>query len=159
MNEEYNPYNNPPEPQPPQTQKRAEPQQSVQQRFYPPYQPINYSQQAMYGRNPAPPRNSDGTARAMGMVSFIVGCFALIAASMIFFNFRSSINTKFEASFICGMMISLPGVIFGVISLMKRTKKKIFPILGIAFSGVLLVCLLITYFVMVNTAPDLNYHI
>ena len=156
MNEEFNPYNNQPEVhQPP---KHAEPPQPpVQQRLYPPYQPINYSQQAMYGRNPVPQRNSEGTARALGMVSFIVGCFALIAASMIFFNFRSSINTKFEAAFLCSMMISLPGVIFGVISLMKRARTKIFPILGIAFSGILLVCLLITYFVMVNTAPVMVY--
>ncbi len=179
MNEEYNPYTRPqqpayptepqqpqqrafqPEPQPayrpdpsaPQPQDRnVKPQPSV-----PPIQPVQpqYPQQVL-SNNPRPvPKKSNAyaTARVFGMVSFIIGCFVLPVTSMIYFNFRSSVSEKFSASVTWILFLSVPALVFGVISLMKKTDKRLFPVLGISFACVLMLCAFITYFVMVNTAP------
>ena len=138
-------------PQPPQP-----PQRPVTPGF-PPNQPPQRPYPPTYSNRPAPPaRNSRGAAKAFGMVSFLIGCFILPITSMIFFNFRSSVGEKFGAATFWSIVLSVPALVFGVVSLMKKPEKRLFPILGIAFAGVLLLCAFITYFFMVNTAPD--YH-
>ena len=144
-----------PQQKPPVQQQPVQPQQL---RREPPFMPNKadanryYPQQNYSNQNrPTPPqRDPKGAARVFGMVSFIIGCFVLPITSMIYFNFRSSVNEKFGSSVFFGMCLSLPAIIFGVVSLMKKTDKKLFPALGITFAGVLLLCGFITYFFMVN---------
>lgn len=166
MNEEYNPYTRPQqqtyypgEPQPPFNPGEPQPQDRnvAPQPSVPPIQPVQqqYPQQT-YSNNPRPvPRRatSSGAARIFGIISFVIGCFVLPATAMIYFNFRSSVTEKFNASASCIVFLCVPALIFGIIALMKKTDKKLFPILGIVFAGVLMLCAFITYFVMVNTAP------
>lgn len=168
MTEEYNPYSRPQQPYYPETAQQqpyypetAQPQPEDRnippQSTAVPIQPMQpqYPQQS-FTNNPRPvPRRTEtgAAARAFGMVSFILGCFVLPVTSMIYFNFRSSVSEKFSASMSNILLFCIPALVFGVISLMKKTDKKLFPILGIAFAGVLMLCAFITYFFMVNTAP------
>ena len=167
MNEEYNPYNIPAEPvsQPVQPQQPfQQPQPPVQQTPAPQQQfgnhyPQGYTYPPQYSNGNRPyytpntaPQKESGAARVFGIVSFIIGCFAILITSMIYFNFRSSVSDKFGYATMWSCIVGLPSLIFGVISLMKKTDKKLFPILGIAFAAVLMLCAFITYFVMVNTA-------
>ena len=125
-------------------------------RYEPPYmpnkaEPNRYYPQQDYTNQARPvQRDPKASARVFGMISFIIGCFVLPVTSMIYFNFRSSVNDKFAASVFFGMFLSLPAIIFGVLALMKKTDKKLFPALGITFAGILLLCGFITYFFMVN---------
>lgn len=169
MTEEFNPYNNQnenvqPQPlfnqqtseQPVQPQMPAQPPvQPVQQQSQPPVQNrYPYPQQYTNAQRTAYPyrdnKKTSGAAKAFGVVSFIIGCFALIITSMIYFNFRSTVSEKYGFSLAWSAIIGLPALIFGVVSLMKKTDKKIFPILGIAFAVILMLCTFITYFFMVN---------
>jgi hypothetical protein len=147
--------------QPPQ-QPMPQQRQPQQQRFEPPYmpnkaEPNRYYPQQNYSNQNRPVRDPKGAARVFGMVSFIIGCFVLPITSMIYFNFRSSVNDKFGSSVFFGMFLSLPAIIFGVVSLMKKTDKKLFPALGITFAGILLLCGFITYFFMVNGTANRYY--
>lgn len=172
MNEEYNPYNNPAEPvaqpvdymqqqpvqapvQPPQPPVQQAPTQQQFGNNYP--QGYTYPPQYSNGNRPyytpnTAPKKESGAANVFGIVSFIIGCFAILITSMIYFNFRSTVTDKFGYATMWSCVVGLPALIFGVISLMKKTDKKLFPILGIAFAAVLMLCAFITYFVMVNTA-------
>ena len=176
MTEEYNPYiqseplrRQPTEyvqPQPPQNVQQpqnAQPQppQNVQPQpahvtfqpqgyVYPP-QPTNAQRENFRAYAP---KNSLGAARAFGVTSFIIGCFVILIASMIYFNFRTTITQKYYYALTWSCVTGLPAVIFGVVSLMKKTDKKVFPIIGIALAAVLMLATFITYFFMVNTAPD-----
>lgn len=180
MNEEFNPYNNPeqknPQPAPSAEPGFSEPPKSIPQqeppryaqppqqppRYEPPYMPNKaepnrwYPQQNFSNQNRPPQRDPKASAKVFGMISFIIGCFVLPVTSMIFFNFRSSVNDKFGASVFFGMFLSLPAIIFAVISLMKKTDKKLFPALGITFAGILLLCGFITYFFMVNGPSNVH---
>ena len=100
MSEEFNPYVNPESnqtaqpgyaaPQSPQQQQMPfQPQAYV----YPP-QPTN-AQRVNY-RAYAAQKSSSGAAKAFGIVSFIIGCFVLMIASMIFFNFRTTVTQKYN---------------------------------------------------------------
>lgn len=165
MSEEFNPYVNPENnqaaqpnyaaPKSPWHQPPVPPQQMPQPQayVYPP-QPTN-AQRVNY-RAYAEQKSSSGAAKAFGIVSFIIGCFVLMIASMIFFNFRTTVTQKYNYALSWGFITGLPAIIFGVVSIMKKTEKKIFPILGIAFGAILLIAAFITYFFMVNTAPEVS---
>ncbi len=181
MNEEFNPYSAPqppfnqqvanPQPQQPQqppqgyvyqqpvrtdVPQQMPPQQPVAPQNGQPQMPPRYPQPPVfpYPQQPvAPNQSSERAAKGLGVASFIVGCFALVVTSMIFFNFRSSVSDKFAASMVYSILLGVPALILAVISLMKKPEKKIFPLLGLAFSLVLMVCAFITYFVMVNSFP------
>lgn len=164
MNEEFNPYNNTPEiprqsenmqPQPPFNQQPPQPQMPPIQNGYP--YPPQYSNAQRLSSPYRDPQKVSGAAKAFGVVSFIIGCFALIITSMIFFNFRSTISEKYGYAVMWSTVVGLPALIFGVVSLMKKTDKKLFPILGIVFAVILMLCAFITYFFMVNTAPAGSY--
>lgn len=163
---------NPQAPAQPQSYNYQQPARPAQQPVQQPAQPIAQppvqqpaaprypqQQQPVYPyRQPVVPQKSSGAAaKAFGMVSFIIGCFTLLITSMIFFNFRSSVTEKFNASLAYSIIFAVPALVFGVVALMKKTEKKLFPILGIAFAVVLMLCAFITYFVMVNTAPAYSY--
>ena len=99
-------------------------------------------------------KNPHAAAKAFGMVSFIIGCFVLPVTSMIYFNFHSTVSQKFGYSILYSVFLSIPALVFGVVSLMKKTEKRLFPILGIAFGTLLMLCAFITYFFMVNGTPN-----
>ena len=75
---------------------------------------------------PAPKRDPRDTAKLFGVISFIIGCFVLPATAMIFFNFRSSVSEKFGFATTYSLVLSLPAVIFGVLSLLKKPEKRLF---------------------------------
>ena len=155
MNEEFNPYTNQNEnarPQPPFNQQPPQPQPPQMppiQNGYPYPPQYSNAQRMSYQSNS---QKTSGAANALGVVSFIIGCFALIITSMIYFNFRSTVSEKYAYAVMWSAVVGLPALIFGVVSLMKKTDKKIFPILGITFAVILMLCAFITYFFMVNTA-------
>lgn len=161
--QEVNPYAaqqpQPQQVQPPQQQPSAQgmPQPPYAQPYPPKQPPHPYPQAYSNNPRPVPKSNSGGAAKAFGMVSFVIGCFILPITAMIYFNFRSSVAVKFGAALWFSMILSVPAVIFGVLSLMKKTEKRLFPILGIAFAGVLVLCMFVTYFFMVNGAPGTFY--
>ena len=169
MSEEFNPYVNPENnqtAQPAYTAPQSPWQQPAQSPVQPqppqmPFQPQGYvyppqptNAQRVNYRAYAAQKSSSGAAKAFGIVSFIIGCFVLMIASMIFFNFRTTVTQKYNYALSWGFLTGLPAIIFGVVSIMKKTEKKIFPILGIAFGAILLIAAFITYFFMVNTAPE-----
>lgn len=169
--QEVNPYAAQPQPQapqpaqgmPPQSPQSSQPAQGVPRQPYaqpypPKQQPYPYPQAYSNHPQPAPRSNSTGAANAFGMVSFVIGCFILPVTAMIFFNFRSSVTEKFGVSLWFSIVLSVPAVIFGVLSLTKKAEKRLFPILGIAFAGLLVLCMFITYFFMVNGAPASIYN-
>ena len=140
----------PAQPVPPQGTARPlppVPPQPVPPQYMPMPQPMPVQPQ------PAPKRDPRDTAKLFGVISFIIGCFVLPATAMIFFNFRSSVSEKFGFATTYSLVLSLPAVIFGVLSLLKKPEKRLFPMLGIAFAAVLLLCAFITYFFMVNGEP------
>ena len=161
MNEDFNPYNHfsegmtteadsaPQAPEAPQPEPQApvRPARPVPPQYMPMPQPMPVQPQ------PAPKRDPRDTAKLFGVISFIIGCFVLPATAMIFFNFRSSVSEKFGFATTYSLVLSLPAVIFGVLSLLKKPEKRLFPMLGIAFAAVLLLCAFITYFFMVNGEP------
>lgn len=77
----------------------------------------------------------------LGMAGFFVGIasivymiFAFICAAFCFADFDESFIGRFEIlSFIAGIV----GVIFSIIGLIRRNKKKLLPALGLAFSLIL----------------------
>ncbi len=159
MNEEFNPYTGQYYSRQPETDSQETAEQNTPQ-YYPRqgYPQQGYQQQGY----PYPPQytNADrlrpmprtgNAAKVFGVVSLVIGCFSLMIASMIFFNFRSSVTVKYAQAMISSLVVALPGVIFGIVSLMKKTEKKIFAILGIVFSSILMLSAFITYFFMVNT--------
>lgn len=141
----------PPQPQP-QRQQAFQPMPFQPQAYVYPPQPTN-AQRVNYRAYEAQ-KSSDSAAKVFGVVSFIIGCFALMVTSMIYFNFRSTVTQKFNYALTWGMILSLPSIIFGVVSLMKKSKKKIFAVMGIAFAAVLLIAAFVTYFFMVNSVPE-----
>lgn len=153
MNEEFNPYNGqaytePIEPNPAEAARQNMPPR------YPAYQqdypyPPQYSNADRLRQMP----RTGNAAKVFGVVSLVIGCFSLMIASMIFFNFRSSVTTKYIQAVTSSLFISLPGLIFGIVSIMKKADKKLFGLLGIVFSSILMLCAFITYFFMVNSAP------
>ena len=153
MNEEFNPYNGqaytePIEPNPAEAARQNMPPR------YPAYQqdypyPPQYSNADRLRQMP----RTGNSAKVFGVVSLVIGCFSLMIASMIFFNFRSSVTTKYIQAVTSSLFISLPGLIFGIVSIMKKADKKLFGLLGIVFSSILMLCAFITYFFMVNSAP------
>lgn len=151
--QETNPYAAPQPPQPAQSAQGMPQPPFVQP--YPSRQPPHpYPQTYSNNPRPVPASDSGGAARAFGVVSFVIGCFILPITSMIYFNFRSSVSEKFGAALWFSLILSVPGVIFGVLSLTKKTEKRLLPVLGIAFAGVLVLCMFVTYFFMVNAAPE-----
>ncbi len=153
MNEEFNPYTNQPYTEPIEPNPPEAPRKNIPPRYPVPPQDYPYPPQYTNADRLRQMPRTGNAAKVFGVVSLVIGCFSLMIASMIFFNFRSSVTEKYIQAVSASLFISLPGLIFGIVSIMKKADKKLFALLGIVFSSILMLCAFITYFFMVNTAP------
>lgn len=173
MNENNNPYTNP-EPAAPRAPQNAQP--PVQQGFQQPQQRVYYAappankpqpvRQAPVQPNvaqrqntPSAAQNNKNSANTFGVLSFVIGCVLLLITPMIFFNFRSSWAEKYNYSMSWSILCGLPAVIFGAVALMKKPKNKLFPLLGIAFSVILMLSAFITYFIVMNSTDEMLFSV
>ncbi len=155
MNEEFNPYeqqNAPVDPQPyyeqPQyTQPYQQPQyQPYEQQYQQPQYPQNgyypYYPQQQY----AQPQRGGGAAKAFSIVSFVAGCISLVSVLTALASFFVALQTNdisysstfsgIYASLVGSSMITaVPGIIFGIIALVRKTKLVPLAIMGIVFNA------------------------
>ena len=113
-------------------------QQPVQQNYQQGYQqPVqqNYQQgyqQPYYGY--AQPQQGGGAAKAFSIVSFVAGCISIFLALIFLF----APVTLWTAAFVYGIFLSVPGLVFGIVALVKKTRLFPLGLLGVIFNGVLL---------------------
>ena len=113
-------------------------QQPVQQNYQQGYQqPVqqNYQQgyqQPYYGY--AQPQQGGGAAKAFSIVSFVAGCISIFLALIFLF----APVTLWIAAFVYGIFLSVPGLVFGIVALVKKTRLFPLGLLGVIFNGVLL---------------------
>ena len=113
-------------------------QQPVQQNYQQPVQQ-NYQQgyqqgyqQPYYGY--AQPQQGGGAAKAFSIVSFVAGCISIFLALIFLF----APVTLWTAAFVYGIFLSVPGLVFGIVALVKKTRLFPLGLLGVIFNGVLL---------------------
>ena len=113
-------------------------QQPVQQYYQQGYQQPaqqNYQQgyqQPYYGY--AQPQQGGGAAKAFSIVSFVAGCISIFLALIFLF----APVTLWIAAFVYGIFLSVPGLVFGIVALVKKTRLFPLGLLGVIFNGVLL---------------------
>jgi hypothetical protein len=142
----YQPYQ-----QPYQQQNYQQPyQQSYQQQPYQqPYQP--YSQQRYYG---AQPNKASGMAKAFTIVSFVTGILSLFSAMSgmisLFISLKgtSSLFSPTDGGSLAAstFMLAIPGLVFGIIALIKKTRMLPMAIIGVIMNGSLAAVTLLTLF-------------
>ncbi len=138
--EQPKPQYQPPQPQymPPQYQP---PQYRPQPNEY--YRPVQPKYHQVY-RQPVP---GGGAAKAFAIVAFVAGC---ISISLLFvllmaagsttstYKYASSRGALAAVALAYGFIISVPGLVFGIVALSKKTNKFPLAILGTIFSGALI---------------------
>ena len=148
----------PPQYQPPQYQQPPQympPQQQYMQQP-PQYQPPQYRPQPNEYYRPVPPQYHQvyrqpvpggGAAKAFAIVAFVAGC---ISISLLFvllmaagsttstYKYASSRGALAAVALAYGFIISVPGLVFGIVALSKKTNKFPLAILGTIFSGALI---------------------
>lgn len=142
----YQPYQ-----QPYQQQNYQQPyQQSYQQQPYQqPYQP--YPQQRYYG---AQPNKASGMAKAFTIVSFVTGILSLFSAMSgmisLFISLKgtSSLFSPTDGGSLAAstFMLAIPGLVFGIIALIKKTRMLPMAIIGVIMNGSLAAVTLLTLF-------------
>ena len=105
-------------------------QQPVQQNYQQGYQ--QGYQQPYYGY--AQPQQGGGAAKAFSIVSFVAGCISIFLALIFLF----APVTLWTAAFVYGIFLSVPGLVFGIVALVKKTRLFPLGLLGVIFNGVLL---------------------
>ena len=105
-------------------------QQPVQQNYQQGYQ--QGYQQPYYGY--AQPQQGGGAAKAFSIVSFVAGCISIFLALIFLF----APVTLWIAAFVYGIFLSVPGLVFGIVALVKKTRLFPLGLLGVIFNGVLL---------------------
>ena len=163
MNENNNPYVNPEPsaPRPPQNVQPqpgqwAQPQQQPRQWAQP--QPQQWAQpqpqpQPVKTVAEAQQDNGAGAAMVFGVVSLIIGFAAVMLASMYIFNFRYTIDERFNKLLTWPCLMAIASLIFGVVSALKKPEKKFLTIIGIVLAALVLFATYIMYFFVVNKAP------
>lgn len=150
----YQPYQ-----QPYQQQNYQQPyQQSYQQSYQQPYQqqpyqqPYQpYSQQRYYG---AQPNKASGMAKAFTIVSFVTGILSLFSAMSgmisLFISLKgtSSLFSPTDGGSLAAstFMLAIPGLVFGIIALIKKTRMLPMAIIGVIMNGSLAAVTLLTLF-------------
>ena len=149
----------PVQPQYDYTQQPVQPQQTdyTQQQYdYTQQQPYNYAQQApqqpVYYYPVQPPQQGGGAAKGFAITSFVFGClciFSVLFWLMTFFAFTahsfdysgmdrfSAFAALFAISFGHAVFFGTPGLVFGIIAIVKKTKLMPLAVLGVVFSGLL----------------------
>lgn len=144
-----------PDQQPYQQQNYQQPyQQSYQQPYQQqpyqqPYQP--YPQQRYYG---AQPNKASGMAKAFTIVSFVTGILSLFSAMSgmisLFISLKgtSSLFSPTDGGSLAAstFMLAIPGLVFGIIALIKKTRMLPMAIIGVIMNGSLAAVTLLTLF-------------
>lgn len=147
--EQPKPQYQPPQPQymPPQQQYMQQPPQYQPPQYRPQpneyYRPVQPKYHQVY-RQPVP---GGGAAKAFAIVAFVAGC---ISISLLFvllmaagsttstYKYASSRGALAAVALAYGFIISVPGLVFGIVALSKKTNKFPLAILGTIFSGALI---------------------
>ena len=149
MPPQYQPpqYQQPPQYMPPQQQYMQQPPQYQPPQYRPQpneyYRPVQPKYHQVY-RQPVP---GGGAAKAFAIVAFVAGC---ISISLLFvllmaagsttstYEYASSRGALAAVALAYGFIISVPGLVFGIVALSKKTNKFPLAILGTIFSGALI---------------------
>ena len=149
MPPQYQPpqYQQPPQYMPPQQQYMQQPPQYQPPQYRPQpneyYIPVQPKYHQVY-RQPVP---GGGAAKAFAIVAFVAGC---ISISLLFvllmaagsttstYKYASSRGALAAVALAYGFIISVPGLVFGIVALSKKTNKFPLAILGTIFSGALI---------------------
>lgn len=146
----YQPYQQPYQQQNYQQPYQQSYQQPYQQQPYQqPYQP--YSQQRYYG---AQPNKASGMAKAFTIVSFVTGILSLFSAMsgmislFISLTGTSSLFSPTDGGSLAAstFMLAIPGLVFGIIALIKKTRMLPMAIIGVIMNGSLAAVTLLTLF-------------
>ena len=146
----YQPYQQPYQQQNYQQPYQQSYQQPYQQQPYQqPYQP--YSQQRYYG---AQPNKASGMAKAFTIVSFVTGILSLFSAMSgmisLFISLKgtSSLFSPTDGGSLAAstFMLAIPGLVFGIIALIKKTRMLPMAIIGVIMNGSLAAVTLLTLF-------------
>lgn len=140
-------YQQPPQYRPPQQQYMQQPPQYQPPQYRPQpneyYRPVQPKYHQVY-RQPVP---GGGAAKAFAIVAFVAGC---ISISLLFvllmaagsttstYKYASSRGALAAVALAYGFIISVPGLVFGIVALSKKTNKFPLAILGTIFSGALI---------------------
>ena len=146
----YQPYQQPYQQQNYQQPYQQSYQQPYQQQPYQqPYQP--YPQQRYYG---AQPNKASGMAKAFTIVSFVTGILSLFSAMSgmisLFISLKgtSSLFSPTDGGSLAAstFMLAIPGLVFGIIALIKKTRMLPMAIIGVIMNGSLAAVTLLTLF-------------
>lgn len=146
----YQPYQQPYQQQNYQQPYQQSYQQPYQQQPYQqPYQP--YPQQRYYG---AQPNKASGMAKAFTIVSFVTGILSLFSAMsgmislFISLTGTSSLFSPTDEGSLAAstFMLAIPGLVFGIIALIKKTRMLPMAIIGVIMNGSLAAVTLLTLF-------------
>ena len=146
----YQPYQQPYQQQNDQQPYQQSYQQPYQQQPYQqPYQP--YPQQRYYG---AQPNKASGMAKAFTIVSFVTGILSLFSAMSgmisLFISLKgtSSLFSPTDGGSLAAstFMLAIPGLVFGIIALIKKTRMLPMAIIGVIMNGSLAAVTLLTLF-------------
>ena len=146
----YQPYQQPYQQQNYQQPYQQSYQQPYQQQPYQqPYQP--YPQQRYYG---AQPNKASGMAKAFTIVSFVTGILCLFSAMSgmisLFISLKgtSSLFSPTDGGSLAAstFMLAIPGLVFGIIALIKKTRMLPMAIIGVIMNGSLAAVTLLTLF-------------
>ena len=146
----YQPYQQPYQQQNYQQPYQQSYQQPYQQQPYQqPYQP--YPQQRYCG---AQPDKASGMAKAFTIVSFVTGILSLFSAMsgmislFISLTGTSSLFSPTDGGSLAAstFMLAIPGLVFGIIALIKKTRMLPMAIIGVIMNGSLAAVTLLTLF-------------
>ncbi len=146
----YQPYQQPYQQQNYQQPYQQSYQQPYQQQPYQqPYQ--HYPQQRYYG---AQPNKASGMAKAFTIVSFVTGILSLFSAMSgmisLFISLKgtSSLFSPTDGGSLAAstFMLAIPGLVFGIIALIKKTRMLPMAIIGVIMNGSLAAVTLLTLF-------------
>ena len=137
------PYQQPYQQQPYQQQpyqQQPYQQQPYQQQLYQPTYQQPYPQRNYYG---ARPNKAFGMAKAFSIVSFITGLISLFSAlsgMLSLFVSLTNTSTLLSSSDVLSMvssavMFAVPGLVFGIIALIKKTRLLPMAIIGVIMNG------------------------
>ena len=146
----YQPYQQPYQQQNYQQPYQQNYQQPYQQQPYQqPYQP--YPQQRYYG---AQPNKASGMAKAFSIVSFATGILSLFSVMSGMFSLFFSLTgmstltspTDIGSLVASTLTFAVPGLVFGIIALIKKTRLLPMAIIGVMLNGSLVAVTLLTLF-------------
>lgn len=123
-------------------------QQSYQQPYQQPYQP--YPRQR-YGA--AQPNKAAGMAKAFSIVSFATGILSLFSVMSGMFSLFFSLTgmstltspTDIGSLVASTLMLAVPGLVFGIIALIKKTRLLPMAIIGVMMNGSLAAVTLLSF--------------